>query len=292
MATCDEVDTPLVDGVPAEAPEGSKSEADDVRQLCEQEPDIEGFEKLDKWHRCEKKVGKCEVYKHNLGRAKFSGFPSALENAQAAGLNEHEGAALFGWTTGDFRFLNPIARGLKEVTFEDYPSGVKTICTLSSQEVLPYVQVVSSALRKLPPAPSGQTLWRGHRRTVPSEVGSLVIFRGFTSTSYNRDESLTFAAQPNAGRSAQRSLLGIKEHVSGRIISKFSARRQEAEVLFPVDTCFEVVPASENAVDDAAAAEEAAAKLREKMPDAEIQVVYLREVSRDALAGRTAVALD
>ncbi|CAK0848269.1 unnamed protein product [Prorocentrum cordatum] len=162
-------------------------EAAAVRALCEQEPDLDGFERLDKWRHCEEEgVGECRVFAHNLARARNSGFPSTLECGEAAGLSPHEIAALFGWTTGDFRFLNPIARGLAEVTFQDYPRGAAVLCRLSREEVLPYVQVVSAALRKLPPAAGGQVLWRGHRRPVAAEVGAVLELPGFASASHDR----------------------------------------------------------------------------------------------------------
>ncbi|CAE8592984.1 unnamed protein product [Polarella glacialis] len=266
-------------------------------QACvdgEGEPDIEVFERLDKWKRCDREVGEFLVCQQNTSRAKYNGFPSTLEVGIAQGLTSHEVAALFGWTTGDFRFINPIARGLQEVTFEDYPNAAtKVLCSLTRHEVLPYVQLISSALRKLPACP-GQRLWRGHRRAVPSELGTVLVLRGFTSASYDRDESIRFAAQVNAGKSVKRTLIAFEEHFSGRSIAKLSARRREAEVLFPLDTRFQVVAgpvASEADSDELSAVQSAVEEMRATLPEADIRIVYLREVSADAVASSECAAL-
>ncbi|CAJ1408688.1 unnamed protein product [Effrenium voratum] len=194
------------------------------------------------------------------------------------GLSEQEVSAVLGWTTGDYRLINPIARGQEEVEFEDYPQGVKSKCRLHRAEVLPYVQVLGSALEKLPPA-SAARLYRGHRRAVELPPGAVLKMPGFTSVSYDMDSALQFATQANQGRSVKRSLLVFQESFSGRCISKLSARKREVEVLFPVDSCFEVAAAAAAADADAAAeAEKAAEELRKTMPEAEVKVVYLRQV--------------
>eukprot|EP00961_Rhodomonas_salina_P282760 3821179-Rhodomonas_salina.1 len=80
---------------------------------------IRGFETLNKWKDCtsddddiRRKIPERMVYEHNRARAARSGFPSVLEvgRSPAFGLTDHEVAAIFGWTTGDYRMINPIAR--------------------------------------------------------------------------------------------------------------------------------------------------------------------------------------
>eukprot|EP00933_Yihiella_yeosuensis_P022482 TRINITY_DN17708_c0_g1_i1.p1 TRINITY_DN17708_c0_g1~~TRINITY_DN17708_c0_g1_i1.p1 ORF type:complete len:275 (-),score=61.08 TRINITY_DN17708_c0_g1_i1:376-1200(-) len=248
------------------------------------EPDLQGFESLDKWKRCERDTEEFLVFQKHLARAKYNGFPSTLEFGKEMGLTDHEVSAVFGWTTGDFRFVNPIARGLDEVTFEDYPGGNKAMCHLRREEVLPYIQVLSSALRKLPPTASRQQrLWRGHRRPVPSEPGTVLMFRGFTSTSYDRDESLRFAAQTNAGQSVARTLLAIEEHFSGRTVAKLSARKGEVEVLFPLNRYFEVIDGEASSADQAAV-DAAVEGMRKEMPDAEVKILHLKEVEASSKA--------
>ena len=83
---------------------------------------IEAFEKLDKWKGCLLDAAPSRmVFEHNRKRAAGNGFPSSIEIGKKFGLTDHEISALFGWTTGDYRFLNPIARGGDTVDFEDYP---------------------------------------------------------------------------------------------------------------------------------------------------------------------------
>eukprot|EP00929_Paragymnodinium_shiwhaense_P027668 TRINITY_DN16194_c0_g1_i11.p1 TRINITY_DN16194_c0_g1~~TRINITY_DN16194_c0_g1_i11.p1 ORF type:complete len:295 (-),score=48.27 TRINITY_DN16194_c0_g1_i11:396-1280(-) len=248
------------------------------------------FERLDKWKRCERPgVGSCLVYDANLSRARFDGFPSALENGQQWGLTTHEVAAVFGWSTGDYRFVNPIARGASEVRFEDYPSGSEpAMCALTREEVSPYIYFLSSALRKLPSDVSSNWMWRGHHRRIDGGPGSVVVFEGFTSASFNRDEAVKFAIKdPVPEKSHTRTLLVFQETCTGKLISKLSARRREAEVLFPIGAAFEVMPPpsdSERSADEAAA-NEAQQAMRKHIDDAEVHVVYLRELERGRMAG-------
>lgn len=238
---------------------------------------VEAFERLDKWRGCERNIGQHLVCKENIKRAKYSGFPSSLELAEQAGLTQQEAAALFGWSTGDFRFVNQVARGAPEAVFDDYPQGQKATCRLSRAEVEPYVAMVSTALRKLP-AECPQRLWRGHRRPLSTDLAAIVTLDGFASFAQDRDEALKFVKQANAGTSSQRTVLVVESHHSGRSISRFSARRQEAEVLFPLGCRFRVVePPPEAADQDAGAVEAALAELRTALPDATIDVVHLQE---------------
>jgi len=223
------------------------------------------------------------VYEHNRSRAASTGFPSRLIIGSNLGLTDHETAAIFGWTTGDYRLVNPIARGSQEVEFEDYPflpnKTTKAKCRLSREDVIPYALFLSSALSKLPALPSQQMLWRGHRRRVNNKVGNVIAMKGFTSATRDRENALEFTVKSNEGSSDKRTLLGILEHPSGRCISKISARSDEMEVLFPTNTSFEVVgPPVDTEKEDRLAVQKAEEKLREKMPFAEIDLVYVREV--------------
>ncbi|CAE7235600.1 unnamed protein product [Symbiodinium natans] len=239
---------------------------------------VRAFELLDKWKNCDSTVGKSLVYAQNKMRAENEGFPSIMEVGKSMGLTQHEVAAVLGWTTGDFRLINPIARGQEEVEFEDFPKGQRTMCKLSRADVMPYVQVLHGAVQKLPALTSTQPLYRGHRREVSLPVGSVVLLPGFTSTSYDMDGALAFAKQANQGRSAKRTLLVIQESFSGRLVAKLSARKYEAEVLFPIDTCFKVVEALPSPATEAAA--KAAEELRQSMSEAEIRVVCLHEIEK------------
>ena len=78
---------------------------------------IDAYEILDKWKRCNvddipgstTEVPSRLVYQHNRKRAAGTGFPTRLTTGKNLGLTDHETAAIFGWTTADYRLLNPIA---------------------------------------------------------------------------------------------------------------------------------------------------------------------------------------
>eukprot|EP00413_Alexandrium_margalefii_P038317 CAMPEP_0204599340 /NCGR_PEP_ID=MMETSP0661-20131031/54769_1 /ASSEMBLY_ACC=CAM_ASM_000606 /TAXON_ID=109239 /ORGANISM="Alexandrium margalefi, Strain AMGDE01CS-322" /LENGTH=257 /DNA_ID=CAMNT_0051610055 /DNA_START=127 /DNA_END=900 /DNA_ORIENTATION=- len=250
-----------------------------------QEADIKAFEQLNKWSRCDHDIGAFMVYGQHLQRAENTGFPSVLEFGKEVGLTSHQVAALLGWTTGDFRFVNPIARGAAEVSFEEYSSGSKALCRLTKDEVVPYVNVISSALHVLPRVLAGQRLWRGHRMPISGELGAVFTLRGFTSATYDRDEALRFAAQvTDPAAASQRTLIAIEGHCSGRSIAKFSARRGELEVLFPLDRHFQVLPRPDGVKvdEDERAVQNVVQGMRGSLPEAEVCIVYVREVDADA----------
>lgn len=251
---------------------------------------IDAYESLNKWKGCTRSDAPVRlVYKHNRARAAATGFPTRLTTGTNLGLSDHETSAIFGWTTGDYRLINPIARGSNdEVEFDDYPflpqELTKVRCRLTRDDVLPYCRVLSSALSKLPPLSSQQRLWRGHkRRLFPSTVGSIVRMKGFTSVTRDRENALKFAVKSNEGRSNKRTVICVLEHQSGRCISKLSARPGEMEVLFPTDTAFKIVdPPGDTGSDDLKAVQMAAEKMRQTVPEAEIDLIYIREVDQTA----------
>mmetsp|Transcript_10912 Transcript_10912/g.16090 ORF Transcript_10912/g.16090 Transcript_10912/m.16090 type:complete len:262 (-) Transcript_10912:261-1046(-) len=248
---------------------------------------IEGFKKLDKWKESpDAQVPQHFVYEHNRKRASNMGFPSRFQVGLSLNLTEHQVAAVFGWTTGDYRFLNPIARGQQQVEFEDYPflpsNLTKMTFRLDRDDVLPYVNVLESALLKLTSSiPRKQRLWRGHRRLVSRDLGSTVVLNGFTSATRDREKALSFVEKADEGKSNQRTLLAFDYHFSSRCISRISARRDEMEVLFPIDSTFEVVKAPEHDLEhDLEVVEAAITRFQKTMPNAKINLLYLKEVER------------
>jgi hypothetical protein len=273
---------------------------------------IAGFESLNKWNHCittmeerQSKIPKRMVYQHNRARAAGSGFPTVLEMGCQRGLTDHKVAVLFGWTTGDYRFVNPIARGNPTTEFTDYPflphQMTKATFVLSRDDVLPYIQIMNSALSKLEPESSSQhyCFWRGQtRRPIPSSssnnnnddnnnndivVGSTFVLKGFTSVTRDRENALEFCTKTDGVSSAaQRTLLCIVESKSGRCLSKFSARSDEMEVLFPLDTTFEVVeppPEDDSSFEqNQKAADQAREELQAKLPGAQIELIYVKEI--------------
>ena len=147
---------------------------------------------------------------------------------------------------------------------------------------MPYIDVLSSALHKLPAMTAArQILWRGHRRPLEqTTVGTTFVLKGFSSVSRDRDNALSFAEKTNEGRSSKRTLLAVMEHSSSRCLAKLSARKDEVEVIFPLDTTFEVIaPPPDRMEQDHFAVQAAAERLRKVIPDAEIELVYIREVT-------------
>jgi len=186
---------------------------------------------------------------------------------------------LIGWTTGDYKFINPIARGSNEATLDAYVSYVplvKASCSLTQKEVSPYIDILSGALRKLKQAYG--TLWRGQRWPA-EELGTIITLPGFTSTSHIFDEALDFVKK-DSGSSATRTLFAIVSHKSGKDINSFSVRKAESEVLFPLDSRFEVVECSSSTVDEAKRQEVRAAEqeMKQNTPEAKLDIVCLKEV--------------
>jgi hypothetical protein len=254
---------------------------------------IRGYERLDKWKGSPSpSTGGAAisrlVYQHNRARASC-GFPTRLAVGNKFGLSDHETSALFGWTTGDYRLINPIARDAEArvVEFDEYPflpqDTNKVKCRLSREDVLPYVRVMQSALSKLPALQDRQRLWRGHRRPFPNtRPGTIMQMDGFTSTTRDRDRALEFAAKSNEGRSQKRTLVCILQHQNAKCIGKLSARRQESEVLFAPGTVLQVVdPPGDTYENDAAAVQRATEKMRKisNLSEATIDLIYVREVA-------------
>jgi len=158
-----------------------------------------------------------------------------LKNGQQAGLTEEETVAIFGWTWRDYKLINPIAWGDDEVQvpewlyrshFHHHPN-----CTLYRADVWPEIEVLLSALNKLPPV-QNVTLWRGSGLSA-NELGQVITGR-FSSTSTNFYTALGFAAS---------SLWVIESSTSGKDIADFS-NFEEGEVLFPLGYRLEVVNCS------------------------------------------------
>uniref|UniRef100_A0A7S2I4Y3 NAD(+)--protein-arginine ADP-ribosyltransferase n=1 Tax=Alexandrium andersonii TaxID=327968 RepID=A0A7S2I4Y3_9DINO len=222
---------------------------------------VEDFEKLDKYAHCSGKVDPYMVYQRNLDLT-----PKAVRDAGvAAGLSAQETVAIFGWTLGDFEFINKVAWGADNVTFGVEPFGYPH-CTLYKAEVAPYIEVLVSALKKLPPAAPG-TLWRGSKRTL-GRLGK-VIKGGFDSTSRSFGSALNFVK--NSGG----SLWAVESHSSGKDISMFSDKPAEGEVLFPAGSELDVVDCSPAVVTD---------EIRQKVraaetPAAPIDIICLKGAS-------------
>jgi len=193
---------------------------------------IDAFENLDLNVNCDPSRAPYNLYQSNLRGARS--FWPVLQNGQQAGLTEQETVAIFGWTWRDYLLINPIAWGADEVQAPGYLffGTHESLCTLYKADVLPAMEVLNSALNKLPPV-QNVTLWRGSPQSA-DELGD-VITGGFSSTSPNLVRALGFAGQ---------SLWVIESFTSGKDITNFSVVGYEEEVLFPMGSRFEVVECS------------------------------------------------
>uniref|UniRef100_A0A7S1WV32 NAD(+)--protein-arginine ADP-ribosyltransferase n=1 Tax=Alexandrium catenella TaxID=2925 RepID=A0A7S1WV32_ALECA len=219
---------------------------------------VEDFERLDKYAHCSGKVDAYMVYRRNLALT-----PKAVRDAGvAAGLSVQETVAIFGWTLGDFEFINKVAWGADNVTFGVEPFGYPH-CTLYKAELAPYIEVLVGALSKLPPAAPG-TLWRGSKRTL-DRLGR-AIKGGFDGTSRNFGSALNFVKDSGG------SLWAVESHSSGRDISMFSDKPAEGEVLFPAGSELDVVDCSPSVV-----TEEVRRRVRAaETPAAPIEIICLK----------------
>lgn len=280
----------------------------------EEDGDIQAVESLNKWKECISEwivtsttteppsivIPPRYVFAHNRTQAASKGFPSVLEKGQTMGLTTHETVALYGWTTGDYRFLNPLARRRRwrqeedkvvVVEFEDYPllpyDLRKYTFRLFLTDVLPYLRILQSALSKLPPQTSDIIIWRGHVVVVvgsttslllPQSIGSRFILPGYTSATLDRDMAVKFCTSAKKEENDDNDknsdnyyyyLIGCVSSQTAKSISKWSCRPEEMEVLFGIDTEFEVVPAPSEAEEE---------DTIHGMPPSSIIRLYVKEV--------------
>jgi len=185
------------------------------------------------------------VYERNLKNA--AEYPrEILQAGQKAGLTQVETVAIYGWSLAEYEYINPIAWGKDEADLWIYPAH-QYKCSLSKAEVWPEIEVLNSALSKLPPAePLGATLWRGSKQSA-EELGNEII-GGYSSTSRVFDEAFNFV-QSKGG-----SLWAVESHTSGKDITVFTEAGQpfvksEDEVLFAAGSRLGVVQCSSSTID-------------------------------------------
>jgi len=206
---------------------------------------VEDFKKLDKHMHCKgPDPGPYMVYQRNL--ESMQGIPSILRAGQKAGLNQLDTVAIYGWSLAEFEYINPIAWGKDEADLWIYPAH-QYKCSLSKAEVWPEIEVLNSALSKLPPAkPLGGTLWRGSGQSA-KQLGNEIV-GGYSSTSRVFDEAFNFV------RTKGGSLWAVESHTSGKDITPFTYAGQpfvqsEDEVLFAAGSRLGVVQCSSSTID-------------------------------------------
>lgn len=235
----------------------------------------DGFESMDLTVNCNPAREPYNLYQYDHDHAEDAGV---LEKGMHAGLTEQETVAIFGYTLQDYELLNPIAWGKDEVLYE-FSTGS---CTLYKADMWPEIEVLNSALSKLPPAqPLNATLWRVSGQSA-EELGS-VITGGYSSTSRDFNHTLAFARAYSPYTGGYPSLWAIESHTSGRDISEFSDYPNEQEVLFPMGSRLEVVDCAPNTI--TAAMQQAIDALGPNKP----QVICMREASAASEASKAVV---
>lgn len=234
---------------------------------------VEDYEKLDKHAHClGPPASTYMVYQQNLQNARTSQQNQhVLQAGQNAGLTQPETVAIYGWTLADYEFINPIAWGAASANLWIYPEH-KYTCSLSKAEVWPYIQLLNSAVSKLPPAqPVGATLWRGSKQSA-KELGN-VISGGYSSCSRDFDAAFDFVNWRGG------SLWAIESHTTGKDISKFSEAPSEGEVLFWPDSRLKVVECSSTTINNARQQEINKAIKQLEQQGKKLDVICLQEAS-------------
>lgn len=113
-----------------------------------------------------------------------------------------------------------------------------------------YIDNLNTSLSNLP-TDTGNTLYRGIN--IPSsefnsiEPGSELNFKGFTSTTKNREKAEKFKLK-NTSENDTPTVFVINSHKNGKDVSLYSSIKSEQEVLFKSNTLWEVVSVSGNEV--------------------------------------------
>jgi len=235
---------------------------------------VEDFKKLDKHMHCQgPDPGPYKVYQMNL--ASMQQIPSILRAGQKAGLNQLDTVAIYGWSLAEYEYINPIAWGKDEASLWIYPAH-QYKCSLSKAEVWPEIEVLNSALSKLPPAePLGGTLWRGSGQSA-KQLGNEIV-GGYSSTSRVFDEAFNFV------RNKGGSLWAVESHTSGKDITPFTYAGQpfvqsEDEVLFAAGSRLGVVQCSSSTFDAGKRQKIASANRQLARAGKTIDIICLKEL--------------
>lgn len=205
----------------------------------------QAFKELDRNINCEReKHEPFRIFDQRFKSAKYNKMDQDVSLKSAdnpLSLTDLELAALHGWTTGDYMFVNDIARGMNESTFDVFnfrAKGYKNKCTLTKDQVQPYVEILSDALAKL--KGYNGTLWRGSSRPVGQD--EIMELPGFSAFSLSMDSALGFIVDSACkSRSVKKTLFKVEKSSGGKSMMSFSTSMDEGEVLFDRNTRFRIV---------------------------------------------------
>lgn len=203
-----------------------------LRGLVAGDSDFAGFKQLqaDKWSRIETRMNKKLV-------AAMDAKAGTAETGGMGALKVEEAAAIAGYTGSDYRFINAMLRNGGTDSVDGLAKGQK----YSPEQLLPYINCITSGLNKLPPA-RAEVVYRG--TNLPNEVldkyvpGAVVSDPAFMSSS----SSQRVAFSGMAGAAAVHRFT-IKQK-SGKEVSALTHHVNESEILFLPGTPFRVVSRS------------------------------------------------
>jgi len=140
--------------------------------------------------------------------------------AEELNLSPEEQAALWGYLHCDADIINHIARGAPTVDFEDYhyDRGVAAdiLCTLTKEDLLPWLKILQAGLNKMPSAAAGR-LYRGVGFNAEGTPGSMAPITGFSSF-YDDFNVAKYFAEAKRQDGIQPMIFVMDTHSSGRIL--------------------------------------------------------------------------
>jgi len=146
-----------------------------------------------------------------------------LNNPALAGIPTYQLAGVIGYTSADYKAINPALR------------------TGNIGSLGPYIDAATQGLGRLPDY--NGSVYRGTsldpKYLAPYQVGQTVQESAFTSTSYSTKVATDF--QTMTPKPGDVKVLYLIESKHGKKVSEFSKYPNESEVLFPPNTQFKVV---------------------------------------------------
>jgi hypothetical protein len=149
-------------------------------------------------------------------------------------LTVEEAAAISGYTSQDYQFINPMLRGQGKKPVPSLTKGK----SYTPEDLLPYINLIVSGLNQLP-ASAPSPVYRG--TNLPQAVlqnhvvNAVVSDRAFLSTTGSEE----VAYKPMGGKASMHRF--TIEHRSGRDVTPLTLHLEENETLFLPGTRFKVV---------------------------------------------------
>jgi len=175
----------------------------------------------------------------------YSSQAEGIKVSEGFDLFPEEKAALWSYANTDKYLINHIARGADKVVFEDahydYDFKIDITCTLTKEDMLPWLKFLNSGLQKMPRA-SPVRLYRGVGFIAKGPPGRIAPITGFSSFSEDFNVANCFAEQKRKSY-IQPTIFVMDEHSSGRQLDKTFVNefKEHKEVVFPVGTKFVIV---------------------------------------------------